>query len=460
MLRKTPSLALRAGLIFISIYAIIFMAVLTVAALVNSADHDVTRHQGARTAIFAAANELREVDGSVELPKDGSFAKLAAKNPSLWLMGQSGERSFSFGPVPSTAAQLFEQYRDVINSARFNVPNANPPLRVAEIQRFQLRDSTLTLAAGGVDPTTLGARDTLRGFEPAAVLAVLAGIAFLGFLAMLIALPFFSRAIRPITAEAAALSAQDSGRRLHERKAPRELLPLVRAFNETLDRLAAELARRKRFITDVAHELRTPLAVVTLRVEALEEESAKQDLRRGVGRLTHLVGQMLDLERLSLSGQQNRPVDLVAVARDVLADLAPMAMKAGYEVSLDAPGTPVTVVGEEHAIARAITNLIGNSVAHAGGSGQIRVTVGAKGIIDVADEGPGIPPSLLPQLFEPFSRGSASAEGSGLGLHLTREIMRAHGGDVRLLPTEWGATFRLKFPPPAAERSHLQRKKA
>ena len=448
MLRKTPSLALRAGLIFMSIYTVIFVAVLTVAALANSADHDVNRHQGARTAISAAAGELREVDGSFEFPKDGDFAKLAARNPSLWLIGKSGERSFSFGPVPNTAARLFEQYEDVINSARFKVPNADPPLRVAEIQRYQLRDETISLAAGGVDPTTLSARDTLRGFGPEAVLVVLAAIALLGFLAMLIALPFFSRAIRPITAEASALSPQEPDRRLDERKAPRELLPLVRAFNATLDRLAAELARRKRFITDVAHELRTPLAVVSLRVEAIEEESAKHDLRRGVGRLTHLVAQMLDLERLSLSGQQRRAVDLVAVARDVLADLAPMAIKAGYEVSLDAPGTPVTVIGDEHAIARAITNLIGNSIAHAGGSGQIRVAVGAEGIIDVIDEGRGIPPSLLPRLFEPFSSGSASAEGCGLGLHLTREIMRAHGGDVRLLPTEQGATFRLEFPPP------------
>lgn len=451
MLRRTPSLALRAGLIFMSIYTIIFVAILTVAALAHSAQPDVNRHDGARIAIGAAVNELSEVDGSFEFPKDGSFARLAARNPSLWLIGQSGDRSFSFGPVPSTALTLFEGYQGVINSARFKVPNANPPLRVAEFQQYQFRDKTLSLAAGGVDPATLTAREKFRDFGPETVLIVLAGIALLGFVAMLIALPFFSRAIRPITADAAALRPQESDRRLDERKAPRELLPLVRAFNATLDRLAAELVRRKRFITDAAHELRTPLAVVSLRVEAMEEESAKQDLRRGVGRLTHLVAQMLDLERLSLSNHQRRPVDLVATARDVLADLAPMAMKAGYEVSLDAPETPVTVIGDEHAIARAITNLIGNSITHGGGLGQIRVAVRAEGIVDVIDEGPGIPPSLLPDLFEPFSRGSQNAEGCGLGLHLTREIMRAHGGDVCLVPGQRGATFRLSFASPANE---------
>ncbi len=434
-----------------SIYTTIFVAVLTVSVIANSREPDVNRHEGARIAISAAAAELREVNGSFAFSKHGSFARLAGRNPSLWLIGRSGERYFSFGPVPSTATRLFEQYQGAIKSARFTVPNSEPSLRVAEIQRFQLRDETLSLAAGGVDPATLTARESFRDFGPEAVVAVLTVIAVLGFLAMLIALPLFSRALRPITAEAAALRPQDPDRRLDEREAPRELLPLVRAFNATLDRLAAELARRKRFITDAAHELRTPLAVVSLRVEAMEEEGAKQDLRRGVARLTHLVSQMLDLERLSLSNQQHRPVDLVAAARDVLADLVPMAIKAGYEVSLDAPDRPVAVSGDEHAIVRAITNLVGNAVAHGGGAGQIRVVVGEDRTIDVIDEGPGVPAALQPRLFEPFSRGSQSSEGCGLGLHLTREIMRAHGGEVSLVPSRRGATFTLGFASPEVE---------
>ena len=438
---------MRAGLIFMSIYTIIFVAVLTVAALANSADHDVNRHQGARVAISAAAAELREVDGSFELSKDGSFAKLAARNPSLWLIGQIGERSFSFGPVPGTAAGLFEQYRDVINSARFKVPNADPPLMVAEMQRYQLGDESLALAAGGVDPTTLSPRDSLRGFGPEGVLAVLGAIALLGFLAMLIALPFFSRAIRPITAEATALRPQDSDRRLDEREAPRELLPLVRGFNAALERLSVELGRRKRFIADVAHELRTPLAVVSLRVESLVEQDAREDLRRAVGRLTHLVAQMLDLERLSLAGREREPMDLTAAARDVIADLAPMAIRAGYDLSLEAPQAQVLVTGDEHAVQRAITNLIANSIVHGGGAGEIRVIVGSGRTLDVIDEGPGVSASLRSRLFEPFCRENSNSESCGLGLHLTREIMRAHGGDVCLLPTQRGARFRLQFPP-------------
>ena len=90
----------------------------------------------------------------------------------------------------------------------------------------------------------------------------------------------------------------------------------------------------------------------------------------------HLVSQMLDVERLSLSGRERLPVDLAAVARDVVADLAPTAIKSGYDLSLEAPEAPVIVTGDAHAISRAITNLIGNAIAHGGGAGQIRSSFG------------------------------------------------------------------------------------
>lgn len=448
MLRRTPSLALRAGLIFMSIYTVIFAAFLTVAAVANSADPQGNRHQGARIALNYAAFELYQPDGSFRLRNDGDFRNLATRNPSLWLMGQSGERSFTFGPVPATATRLYEEHRNVLSSVRFQVPNSEPPLGEAALQRYDFGGEPFTLAAGGVDPASLTARESWLLFGPGEVLGVLSVIAILGLLAMLIALPLFSRAIRPITTEFAALDPQDSDRRLDEQKAPRELLPLVRAFNAALERLASELGRRKRFVADVAHELRTPLAVVSLRVEALEEKESREELRSGVGRLTHLVAQMLDLERLSLAGRQREPVDLAATARDVIADLAPMALAAGYDLSLDAPAMPVTVTGDPNAIERALTNLVANAIAHASGKGHIEVVVGADKKIDVVDEGLGVDPSLQPRLFEPFCRNNSASEGCGLGLHLTREIMRAHGGDARLLSTKSGAKFRLEFPSP------------
>ncbi|HLL30776.1 MAG TPA: HAMP domain-containing sensor histidine kinase [Allosphingosinicella sp.] len=438
-------------LTFTSVYIAAIAVFLAVIIVTDDPDRDRNSHTGPRIALSRAAEDLVPTENGFRLPSDGGFAALASRNPAIWLIGQSGDRSFSFGPVPESVARALEKHGPLIESGRFYVPGVERPLANAVVERRRIASGPLLLAAGGVDPKTLGSGDSLGASWGEGVLVILFWIAVVGFAAMLIALPILSRALRPLAAQAASILPQEPERRLDEERAPRELLPLVRGFNAALDRLASELGRRKRFIADAAHELRTPLAVVALRVEALEDETDKQELRRGLGRLVHLVSQMLDVERLSLSGRERSLVDLAAIARDVVADLAPTAIKSGYDLSLEAPDTPVVVTGDAHAISRAITNLVGNSVAHGGGTGQIRVAVGADRTIDVTDEGPGVPAALQPRLFEPFSRGSSNAEGCGLGLHLTREIMRAHGGEVRLVPSRRGATFRLRFESPDVE---------
>jgi len=451
MLRRTPSLALRAVVTFTAVYIAAIAVFLITVVLVTDPDRHPSDHTGAKIGLSRAADDLVPTQGGFRLRRDGRFAAMASRNPALWLVVRGSGGNFSFGAVPKPAIRALDRYGELIESGRFHVPGLERPLANAVVERRQIGSERVLLALGGVDPETLGSADSLGVFWGEGVLVILAGIAVVGFVAMLIALPILSSALRPLAGQAASILPQEPERRLDEEKAPRELLPLVRGFNAALDRLASELGRRKRFIADAAHELRTPLAVVSLRVEALADETDKQDLRRGLGRLVHLVSQMLDVERLTLSGRERSPVDLAAVGRDVVADLAPTAIKSGFDLSLDAPEAPVIVTGDAHAISRALTNLIGNSVAHGGGAGQIRVVVGADRTIDVSDEGPGVPADLRPRLFEPFARGGSNAEGCGLGLHLTREIMRAHGGEVTLVPSPRGATFRLSFAAPEGE---------
>ncbi|MGX7895908.1 sensor histidine kinase [Tsuneonella sp. HG222] len=455
MLKRTPSLALRAVLTFTAVYISAVVLILTALILTDqTSDH---RDRGPKVAISHAAQDLVRTENGFAIRRDGRFAELASRNPAIWLIGRSGNATFSFGPVPEAVAGTFAGNRLVFVSGRFFVAGAERPLANGVVERRQMGNDTVILAAGGVDPATLAGEDTPFVSWGGPVLLIFTLIAVVGFAAMMIALPILSRALRPLAAEATAILPQEPSGRLDERKAPRELLPLVRGFNGALDRLASELGRRKRFIADAAHELRTPLAVVALRVEALEDEPAKQELRRGLERLTHIVTQMLDVERLSLSGQERLKLDLAAVARDVVADLAPTAIKSGYELSLDAPDAPVIVNGDAHAISRAITNLLANAITHGGGAGSISVTVRDDRTIDVADEGPGVPADLEARLFEPFSRGSQNAEGCGLGLHLTREIMRAHAGDVHLMSNQRGSTFRLSFGPTGGETKAQQR---
>lgn len=452
MLRRTPSLALRAVLTFTAVYIAAISVFLAAIIVTDDPDRDRNSHTGPKIALSRAAEDLARTENGFRLPDDGAFAAMASRNPAIWLIGRSGDATLSFGRVPQPVTRAFEQHSLLIESGRFYVPGVERPLANAVVERRRTGSGSILLAAGGVDPRTLGSGDSLGASWGEGVLVILIGIAVVGFAAMLIALPILSRALRPLAAEAASIRPQEPARRIDEAKAPRELLPLVRGFNAALDRLASELGRRKRFIADAAHELRTPLAVVALRVEALRDETDKQELRRGLGRLVHLVSQMLDVERLSLSGRERSSVDLAAIARDVVADLAPTAIRSGYDLSLEASDEPAVVTGDAHAISRALTNLIGNSVAHGGGAGQIRVVIGADRTIDVMDEGPGVPADLQPRLFEPFSRGGSNAEGCGLGLHLTREIMHAHGGEVSLVAGRRGATFRLSFAVPDDER--------
>jgi signal transduction histidine kinase len=446
MLKRAPSLALRASLVFMSVYAAIFLAVIMTSAVASLLDRGEGNQRGAVMAIDYAAADLRKVDGDWRLARDGRFADLAARNPSSWLVVLDQGRAFSAGAVDSPTLQEVTHYRGIVERALFRVPRPGDALgSVGAVERRQVGPTTVLIATGGIDPATLSAAESMHLLLEPGVAAMLIVIAVISLLAMLVAAPFFVRALKPITQEAAAIGPQDPGRRLQEGRSPKELLPLVRGFNAALDRLEVELGRRKRFIADAAHELRTPLAVLSLRVESLEDEAGKEDLKRSLARLTHLVSQMLDLERLSLSSPAMASVDLVEVARDLVADLAPTAIGRGYDLALEAPDTPVLVTGEPHAISRALTNLITNAVVHGGGAGRIIVAVDPEGTIDVIDEGPGVAADLLPRLFEPFSRGDPSVEGCGLGLHLTREIMRAHGGDVWLVPSWQGAKFRLRF---------------
>jgi signal transduction histidine kinase len=260
-----------------------------------------------------------------------------------------------------------------------------------------------------------------------------------------LAIPIVLRALRPTARAAAGIDPSELDRRLPEERVVKELLPIVRAFNAALDRLAAGFARRQRFIADVAHELRTPLAVLNMHIDSLPAGGGKLDLQRTVYRLGQMVGQMLDSERLALAARRREPVDLVETARSAVADVAPLAVALGYELGLTSACDRLIVQGDPFAISRALANLLGNAVAHGGGGGTIEVRVGRNGWVDVTDEGPGVPIEARERIFEPFRRERWDRDGCGLGLYLVREIMHAHGGEVRLVGSGSGALFRLEF---------------
>ena len=443
MLKRSSSLAFRAAIVFGLTLAGILLTIMSLNALLTGGEGD---RRGAHFAVAYASSEAEIVDGELTIRPTGKLAQLLSENPSMWLIALQDGRTYEVGAVTPAARDAFARTAGLVETARIRLPGLAIPEGLGVIEEREWASGPVTLGIGGVDPETLPGESGLSFFWGPETLLTLIIISTISLIAMAVAVPFFTRAVKPIAREAEAIGPQTPGRRLGEDDTPKELLPLVRGINSVLDRLDDELARRKRFISDAAHELRTPLAVVALQVESLPECDQKDQLHQGVKRLTDLVTQMLDLQRLSMAKTSFEAIDLAKLTRSVVADLAPMAIAKGCELALEAPDTPVGVAGNALAIERALSNLISNAIIHCYDGGHISVEVTADRIVTVADDGPGIEEGLHDRIFDPFWQGNQSAGGCGLGLHLTREIMAAHGGKACLMSSPKGAAFRLSFP--------------
>nr|WP_308777029.1 HAMP domain-containing sensor histidine kinase [Bradyrhizobium sp. Arg816] len=228
---------------------------------------------------------------------------------------------------------------------------------------------------------------------------------------------------------------------------PIEIAPLVKAINDALGRLDKGYERHRRFLADAAHELRTPIAILSTRVSSLAAGPEKTLLLEDTTRLSVMAGQLLDLQRLDQGTDAFAAVDLIGVARRVVLDLAPLAFAAGYEMSFEHEDEAVVVTGDQTALERALTNLVQNAIDHGRRRGTILVRVTNDGRIEVCDDGDGIPPEEREHIFEPFHRLHQGGRGAGLGLDLVQSIMRLHGGHIEAdQAPSGGACMRMVFP--------------
>jgi two-component system, OmpR family, sensor kinase len=247
---------------------------------------------------------------------------------------------------------------------------------------------------------------------------------------------------------------------LDQRPLPDELQPLARNLNELLARLDQALAAQRRFTADAAHELRTPLAALTLQLDVARRAQSPQDvaaalddLEAGVARASHVVEQLLTLAHVEpeAMAQKRTACDLVAIAKDAIVARAGLAADKGIDLGL-AREAPAIVVGDAPSLAILLSNLLDNALRYTPRGGRIDVTLDrddAGVTLVVADTGPGIPVEARERVFDRFYRGEDNdAAGSGLGLSIVKRVVDAHHATVTLDAPESGTglVVRVRFP--------------
>lgn len=302
------------------------------------------------------------------------------------------------------------------------------------------------------DRWEIAAGIAMRMLAPLAVLVPV--LVFLGWIAVRKSLAPLARVTAEVEQrDASAMAPLDTG------TVPEEIRPLLMALNRLLRRLDESIASQRRFVADAAHELRTPLTALSLQAQLVEQaqdagersESARS-LRLGIARASHLVNQLLTLARQEPDAL--RPfakVDLALLVRQVAGELAPLAdlKRIDLGVSADQSGF---VYGDEDGLRILVGNLVDNAIRYTPEGGKVDVTLSKNGnglVLDVKDNGPGIPPGEREKIFERFYRIAGNeVHGSGLGLAIVRQIIEGHDAVIDISAGEngTGTVFSIKFP--------------
>ncbi|QCI64103.1 sensor histidine kinase [Phreatobacter stygius] len=391
----------------------------------------------------------RDAEGRLMLRRTKELVQLRQDSPNLWFIVRDRQgQVLSEGQAPPEFARIGDAL-DHISQARLGWQIGDEPgLPTARVKRVDTAAGNVQIISGSGGKLLL--RKLVLGASILFLSAILPNLVLMTLATIIATSMVVRRALAGLgeaAAEAERIDIDKRGMRLPADTVPTEVTPLVKAVNDALGRLDEGYERHKRFLVDAAHELRTPIAILQTRLEALPQTPDKTRLLEDIARLANLAEQLLDLQRLNQRVGHFAPIDLVTIGRRVATDLAPLAIAAGYELSFDTAAQAVPVMGDQAALERALTNLVQNAIQHGGRRGAITIAVTADGSVEVADEGDGIPADQHERIFEPFHRLTPLDRGAGLGLNLVREIADIHGGDVSVFERPGGgACFRLTVP--------------
>jgi signal transduction histidine kinase len=392
---------------------------------------------------IAARAITRDDAGKLAIVETSELLAMRESAPDLWFVARSDKGEVvQYGPVPA----LYQDFGDILDRITFADirDNLNSYFLSAVIRNVKGTAGNLTI---------MGKGNLLSMTFVVVVLSNLLTIPILGVLALItvFAIPFIVKRgfadISNVAAQAELIDIDSRGMRLSDQGVPAEVRPLVEAINRALRRLDEGYERQQRFILDAAHELRTPVAILQTRIEGMPDSDFRSRVLADAARISALSEQLLDLQRIDKATTTFKPVDLTCLCETVVADLAPIAIAGGYQLALLASDNRSSVMGDEGALQRVLTNLVQNAIQHAGKRGTIWVKASDPGVLEVSDEGNGVPDGERERIFEPFHRVQLTDRGAGLGLNLVKQIVARHHGSVNVGESaSGGASFRVTLP--------------
>ncbi|MFG1342473.1 HAMP domain-containing sensor histidine kinase [Xanthobacter autotrophicus] len=393
--------------------------------------------------VTAAMKEAVALDpqGRIEIRETPRLLSIKDHTRGFWYVVSTPNGDiFSYGDIPKKYTDLVP-YINLFHNADIRGGDANG---IASVETINTEAGIIKLIVGQKSAADYVIFTLLVSLSP-----IYIPLISLALPAIFIVVPLVVRralaGVKDVAREATAIELRRQGTRLSTGGIPKEIAPLVIAFNGVLDRLEHQFQARQRFLVDAAHELRTPIAIMQTRIEGMSEGQDRRRLLDDVARLGDAAEQLLDFERHDQATDIQETVDLVDITRTVVADLAPLAIAAGYEISFHSEVEKLERRGSPTALPRAVINVVRNAIDHGGNAGTIAVTVSASGEIAVADQGGGIAPDQQELVFEPFYRVMPRSKGAGLGLPLVKQIISSHQGRVTIESGSTGTKFKLQL---------------
>ena len=251
--------------------------------------------------------------------------------------------------------------------------------------------------------------------------------------------------LKKLSDQAHLIGPTEANQRLATDSVPTEIVPLIEDVNMAFDRLEKGYKAQRDFAANVAHEIRTPIAVLKSSIDRIDDPTLQQTLSQDAKQLDRIFGQLIDLSRADAALQSAfEAVDLRSVVGEVASDLAPAALRSGRHLSVIGDET-VLVHGNAGLLGIALANVVRNALQYSTESNEVEIELHTNPAgWRVLDRGPGVPDALKMALFERFNRGNQAnlgTKGSGIGLAIAKSVAQSHNATISIQDRDGGGSI-------------------